>query len=281
MAKTNKAKTDKKPSDTTPPPPADLSQLPPELLAIIGPALLLAAQQGTATENQILQLPTNFLPPLRQTKTGGTNRPGLVDQYGNFLTNQDGTIKTQYNDEDILGWYNLPFATRKRYGDLFKKLGLYGSGSPSPTYDQQKDLNVFAVVLNTANVSGLTWRAALPVIEERMREVKTTGTGGRPPYRPSALADIKSVLEGEMQQQLGRVVSAPEMTQLAKTIQQQETRQQTRMTGPQPIATRTLIERGVEQRFGPEAEAYRFAQFAKRAFGEAGSGEGVTEAGVP
>jgi hypothetical protein len=84
-----------------------------------------------------------------------------------------------------------------------------------------------------------------------------------------------------MQQQLGWVVSGPETTQLAKTIQQQETQQQTRMIGPQPVATRTLIEREVRRQFGPEAEAYRFAQFAKRAFGEAGSGEGVTEAGVP
>lgn len=217
---------------------------------------------GAAAEDtdRILQLPPGFRPGARATKTESMySGPGLVDEYGNILKNRDGTIKEKYGDADILLWYNLPFSTRKRYGDLFKKMGLYGRSSPSPTYDQDNDLTVFASVLNTANIEGKTWRAVLPVIQERVKATTPAGTGTR--YRPSALSDIQVVLQQEAREALGRELTTEETTPLSQRIQRQETRQQTGNLPEQPIATTTLIQQGVRKRFGAEADAFKAAQF--------------------
>jgi hypothetical protein len=42
-----------------------------------------------------------------------------------------------------------------------------------------------------------------------------------------------------------------------------------------------LAEKKIRKAAGPEADAYRFAQFAERIFGAAGSGAGVGEMGMP
>lgn len=220
------------------------------------------AGQQPVDEDRILKLPAGFRPAARPTKTEPMfTGPGLVDEFGNVLKNRDGTVKTKYNDADILNWYNLPFSVRKRYGDLFKKMGLYGRSSPSPTYDQDNDLAVFATVLNTANIEGLTWKAALPIIEKRIKASMPTTTSGKSRYKPSSAADIESVLQTEAREQLGRELSMGETQPLTTRIQRQETRQQTTDMAEQPTATSTLIERGVRQQFGPEADAYRAAQF--------------------
>jgi len=230
-------------------------------------ALLLAQGAGLGTqapvdEDRILVLPPNFRPPARQTKTQGFfTGEGLVDEYGNVLKNRDGTVKTKYNDADILGWYNLPFSVRKRYGDLFKKMGLYGKGKPSATYDQDNDLGVFAIVLNTANIEGRTWKAVLPIIEKRIKSSMPTSDTGKSRYKPSSAADIETVLQTEAREQLGRQLTIGEVQPFAARIQRQETRQQTTVMPEQPTATRTLIERGVQKQFGPEADAYRAAQY--------------------
>jgi len=230
-------------------------------------AMLLAQRGGLGAqapvdEDRILKLPPNFRPSARPTKTEPMfSGEGLVDEYGNVLKNRDGTVKAKYNDADILGWYNLPFSVRKRYGDLFKKMGLYGRGSPSATYDQDNDLAVFATVLNTANIEGRTWKAALPIIEKRIKSSMPTGGTGKSRYKPSSAADIESVLQTEAREQLGRQLSTTEAQPLAARIQRQETRQQTTEIPEQPTATRTLIQSGVQKQFGAEADAYRAAQF--------------------
>jgi len=218
--------------------------------------------QAPVDEDRVLVLPPNFRPSPRPTKTEPMfTGEGLVDEYGNVLKNRDGTVKTKYNDADILGWYNLPFSVRKRYGDLFKKMGLYGRGSPSATYDQDNDLAVFATVLNTANIEGRTWKAALPIIEKRIKSSMPTGGTGKSRYKPSSAADIESVLQAEAREQLGRQLTMGEAQPLAARIQRQETRQQTTEMPEQPTATRTLIQSGVQKQFGAEADAYRAAQF--------------------
>jgi len=230
-------------------------------------AMLLAQRGGLGAqppvdEDRILKLPPNFRPPARQTKTQGFfTGEGLVDEYGNVLKNRDGTIKVKYNDADILGWYNLPFSVRKRYGDLFKKMGLYGRGGPSPTYDQDNDLAVFATLLNSANIEGRTWKATLPIIEKRIKSSMPTSDTGKSRYKPSSAADIESVLQAEARKQLGRQLTIGEVQPFAARIQRQETRQQTTQMPEQPTATGTLIERGVQKQFGAEADAYRAAQF--------------------
>lgn len=106
-----------------------------------------------------------------------------------------------------------------------------------------------------------------------------SGTGKLPP-RISNPADILKVARQVSRNVLGREDDTI-LNDIVQAFQRSQVREQTgqlRMKDGMRVVTPGLeafAERKIQQAAGPEADAYKFAQFADNLFGMAGSGEGV------
>lgn len=233
----------------------------------------------------LTQLPPGFKPqPLRPSGDVGRRGEtypyrgeGLVDSRGNLVYGPDGKIKTINNPEDVQGILrSIPYPIRRDIANTMKALKLYGTGSPSANVDQLVDFNAFARVLYTGNQEGLSWDAALQLIAERSKDLP--GRTGKV-YKSGSISEIKRAIQAQAQETLGRSISAMDAKSMAQRVAQRQIATQRKADAPGATQTAPsvggIIEQQVAKEFKPEADAYRFAQFAQRIFGSAGGGEGV------
>lgn len=232
------------------------------------------------------QLPPEYIPPSRTIEAGdrvsrmtgqdgfGTySGRGLINSRNQLERNADGTVKNLYGAADVQSiWRGIKYEDKKLIANYMKAFGVYRGSNPSLNLDQVEDFNAFARVLYTANNDGRTWDVALETLAKRYQEMPMPKGKA---YKPTSIADIKRIMQQQATSILGRGLTKQEVNPLARQIQGQETRQQTRASGERPTSTSTLIEEGVQKQFAPEIQAFNFAKFAERAIGSAGSGAGV------
>jgi hypothetical protein len=269
------------PDDT--PTPSDTSTQAAALAAIIA-----ALGGGDSSSAGTIELPEGYSPPPRTVITG-TSEPGaqgrrpivgqltgrgLVNQFGEIekLPNSQN-IREEYTDDEIrFEWLGLPYEVRKKYIEQFQEIGIISKRQVlDPNLTGNTELAAFSSVLANANIEGRTWRAVLPIIASRAKNLGTDS----PRYRPTSIADIRRATQAQATSILGRGLTPEESKPLAQRIQERETRQQTRKSGDQPTSTSTLIEQEVQKDFGAEAQAFNFARFAQSALGYAGSSAGA------
>lgn len=221
-----------------------------------------------------IQLPAGYVPPARQAITATRQGPtgvtpivstftgrGLVDENGRVERTPQGAIREEYRDDEIrFEWFNLPFSVRQNYVNRFKDLGLISKRQKlDPNLVGDAEVAAFASVLANANIEGRTWRAVLPIMASRAKALGLGGDG-QPKFRPTNIRDIEQATQEQARAVLGRELQMGEVQPFAARVQQQEMRQR-QQQAQQPAGTRTLIEQGVQKQFGPEADAYRAAQF--------------------
>lgn len=156
-----------------------------------------------------------------------------------------------------------------------KTAGLLGSKYRVGVVDEVTK-NAWVRLLGEANRSNADWQTALAV------GVTTPITGpAKLPPKVSNPADITKIVQQVAGKVLGRSADQKTVDAIVRQFQASQVASQ---TGALPMADgrrvepmdlQTLAERKLQKAAGPEAEAYRFAQFAARVFGEAGSGAGV------
>ena len=209
------------------------------------------AATGVEEDFTVRAAPTNLTPPFRLESARGlndpyTNRRVLIDERGVALKDADGQPKVQYVSDDVEGeWFNLGYETRKAYANAFYALGLYGETSkPSTTLTDEKDLRVFANLLTASNIEFRSWRATLDLISKRYIPVPRKGG--------VSLVDIKRQLDTSAQSIVGRKLRPKE--------------EKTAVAGVGARGSATVAGASEEQlnkQLGPEATAYRFAQYAQ------------------
>lgn len=235
-----------------------------------------AQSEETKPYQWINQFPPGFRPQPRAVQgTGGARGGmfggrGLVNANNQFELNADGTIKQMYGPDDVQGILrSLPYAQRRQIATIMKGLGIYGTSSPSPNVDQLVDFNAFARILYTSNQEGITWDRSLDLIASRINELPL-GTRSKT-YQSSSIADIKRAIQDQARSLLGRELGATEIAPLAKQVAQQEIATARKADQPgatqQPTATTTIIERQLGKQSGPEADAYKAAQFIEKILG--------------
>lgn len=211
------------------------------------------ATTGVQEDFTVRAAPTNLTPPFRFESARGlndpyTNRRVLIDERGVALKDASGQPKVQYVSDDVEGeWFNLGYETRKAYANAFYALGLYGETSkPSTTLTDEKDLRVFANLLTASNIEFRSWRATLDLISKRYIPVPKKGGVG------VSLVDIKRQLDTSAQSIVGRKLRSKE--------------EKTAVAGVGARSSATVAGASEEQlnkQLGPEATAYRFAQYAQ------------------
>ena len=183
-------------------------------------------------------------------------------------------------DADLISRYS-----RDQIADIQSKLqkaGLLGKKYRIGVVDEATK-KAWIELLAEANNSNLGWWQALDVAVKS--PTAATGAAKLPP-KVSNPGDIMAVAREVSRKVLGREDQAI-LDEIVTAFQRQQVRQQQGNLPVRDGATvlppdlQVLAERKIRRTVGPEADAYKFAQFAQRAFGEAGSGEGVTEAGAP
>jgi len=209
------------------------------------------AATGVVEDFTVREAPKNLTPPFRIESARGlndpyTNRRVLIDERGVALKDADGQPKVQYVSDDVEGeWFNLGYETRKAYANAFYALGLYGETSkPSTTLTDEKDLRVFANLLTASNIEFRSWRATLDLISKRYIPVPRKGG--------VSLVDIKRQLDTSAQSIVGRKLRPKE--------------EKTAVAGVGARGSATVAGASEEQlnkQLGPEATAYRFAQYAQ------------------
>jgi hypothetical protein len=123
--------------------------------------------------------------------------------------------------------------------------------------------------------TSVDWNTALNIVTTS----PPGGTGKLPP-KVSNPADILKVARQVSRNVLGReddtilndIVQAFQRSQVREQTGQLRMRDGMRVDAP---GLEAFAERKIQQAAGPEADAYKFAQFAENLFGMAGSGEGV------
>ena len=137
-------------------------------------------------------------------------------------------------------------------------------------------------MLGEANNSNLDWQTAL-----KTAIANPIGGGAKLPPKVSNPADIANVVRQVSRSVLGRGVDPELMNEIVQAFQRNQVRSQTGQLATkdgarvEPPGLEALAEKKIRKAAGPEADAYRFAQFAERIFGAAGSGAGVGEMGMP
>lgn len=194
--------------------------------------------------------------------------PGQVTRVGGV-----GGFLPRYfeRDADLLSRYS-----RDQVADIqakMKKAGLLGDkyriGIPDPATKK-----AWVELLSLANNTNTDWTTAL-----KTAGAQPAGTGKLPP-KVSNPADILNVARQVSRQVLGRE-DATILNEIVTAFQRQQVRSQTGQlpmrdgVRVEPMGLEALSEKKLRKAAGPEAEAYKFAQFAQRIFGEAGSGAGV------
>ncbi len=130
--------------------------------------------------------------------------------------------------------------------------------------------------------TSVDWQTALEI-------ASTNPPVGKAKLQPkvSNPADIANIVRQVSRNVLGRGVDPELMNEIVQAFQRNEVRAQTGQLAVkdgarvEPPGLEALAERKIRKAAGPEADAYRFAQFAERIFGAAGSGAGVGEMGMP
>lgn len=209
------------------------------------------AATGVEEDFTVREAPTNLTPPFRLESARGlndpyTNRRVLIDERGVALKDASGQPKVQYVSDDVEGeWFNLGYETRKAYANAFYALGLYGETSkPSTTLTDEKDLRVFANLLTASNIEFRSWRATLDLISKRYIPVPRKGG--------VSLVDIKRQLDTSAQSIVGRKLRPKEEKTAVASV------------GARGSATVAgASEEQLNKQLGPEATAYRFAQYAQ------------------
>lgn len=203
-----------------------------------------------------VSLRTQQVVPGTATRVGGTG--GFVPRYFE-------------RDVDLLSRYS-----RDQVADIqakMQKAGLLGSkyriGIPDPATKK-----AWTELLSLANNTNSDWTTAL-----RTASAQPSGTGKLPP-KVSNPADILNVARRVSREVLGRE-DANILNEIVTAFQRQQVRSQTGElpmrdgVRVEPMGLESLAEKKLRKAAGGEADAYKFAQFAQRIFGEAGSGAGV------
>jgi hypothetical protein len=300
---------------------AKYDQLPPQLKQIVDQNTNMASKsaqiqqlyalvsQGTGTNTQIgggSAAPT-FAPGATQTytdrfesaigleggrrvdiKTGATV-PGTITRIGAGAatpmeelrgTPSAGFVPRYYErDADLITRFN-----RDQIADIQAQLnrsGLLGSKYRIGTVDDATR-KAWVELLGEANRSNVDWKTALNI-------ATASPIGGgqtKLPPKVSNPEDIKNVVNQVSAKILGRSADPALVDQIVRQFQASQVQSQTGlpMAGGrrvEPMDLQVRAEKAIRKAAGPEAEAMRFAQFAERAFGSAGSGAGVPETSVP
>lgn len=184
-------------------------------------------------------------------------------------------------DADLLSRYS-----RDQIADIqaqLKKAGLLGNKYRIGVPDESTK-KAWVDLLAEANNANLDWQTALKTAAAN----PIGGTGGaKLPPKVSNPADIANVVRQVSRNVLGRGVDPELMNEIVQAFQRNQVRSQTGQLATkdgarvEPPGLEALAEKKIRKSVGAEADAYRFAQFAERIFGAAGSGAGVGEAGMP
>jgi hypothetical protein len=169
--------------------------------------------------------------------------------------------------------------TRDQIADIQAKLktaGLLGSKYRVGVVDEATK-RAWVELLAEANNSNVDYTTAL-----KTAVAQPVGGGGaaKLPPKVSNPQDILSVARQVSRQVLGREDDAI-LNEIVTAFQRQQVRAQTGKLPVRdgatvaPMDLEVLAERRIRKAAGPEADAFRFAQFAERAFGAGGSGAGV------
>jgi len=175
-------------------------------------------------------------------------------------------------DKDLLSRYS-----RDQVADIqakMQKAGLLGNKYRIGVPDDATK-KAWEELLGLANNTNVDWTTAL-----RTAQAQPMGATAKLPPKVSNPADILNVARRVSREVLGREDAAI-LNDIVTAFQRQQVRSQTGQLKMQDgarveqMSLESLAEKKLRKVAGPEAEAYKFAQFAARIFGEAGSGAGV------
>lgn len=146
-----------------------------------------------------------------------------------------------------------------------KKAGVLGSNYRIGVADEPT-VAAFEKVLGQANRDLTSWQSALGTLQ-----------ASRPPskglqYRVSNPDDISRIVEQTSQRVLGRTVDDATRQRLVKVYQQLQMEEQRQAAGGASTVVQapdvgTFAEKKLQKMAGPEADAYKFAQFASSLLG--------------
>jgi len=127
-------------------------------------------------------------------------------------------------------------------------------------------VSAFEKVLGQANTNGTNWTTALGTL------MATPKQGSGLTYRVSNPDDIRAVVQQTASSILGRSAEPAVVDRLVKSYQELQIQEQQGMTTPTGARTSApqvdvFAEKELRKTAGPEADAFRFAQFAKTVLG--------------
>jgi hypothetical protein len=146
-----------------------------------------------------------------------------------------------------------------------KKAGVLGSNYRIGVADEST-IAAFEKVLGQANRNLTSWQTALGNLQATPPQSKGLQ------YRVSNPDDISRIVEQTSQRVLGRAVDDATRQKLVRAYQQLQMDEQRAMAGGASVAVQApdvgvFAEKKLEKIAGPEADAYKFAQFASSLLG--------------
>lgn len=164
----------------------------------------------------------DFVPieQVRRPKVGVVTAGGKYEYRGTALVNEKNELsRPQYNpNKESYGILRMMDpAARSSLLDLLYKKDFYDSGKPSPAGIGNADQAAMANFLEFSNFSGVTWNVAQLQIAT-LPDAQASGTR----VRVTAREDIEEVLRNESMRVLGRPLTANEIRQAVRSIQQQQ-----------------------------------------------------------
>lgn len=243
--------------------------LPPETLTgAFVPIYTAGATSGSAEETFYYQPALGVTGGRRVSKNTGLAEPGTYTGFLPFLDSEErrrgvpqALPKYFQGDEDLINQFSREeIATiqsqMKTAGILGKyKLGIVDNAT----------LNAFKTVLEQANRTGSEWTSGLQALQTG----QTGGTGLT--ARVSSPDDLNRIIDASAKYILGRSIDPATSQRIGKAYQQLqiEEQRQNKMGGVQTQApeARVFAEKQLKDQSGPEADAYRFAQYASSILG--------------
>lgn len=146
-----------------------------------------------------------------------------------------------------------------------KKAGVLGSNYRIGVADEST-VAAFEKVLGQANRNLTSWQTALNNLQASQPPSKGLQ------YRVSNPDDISKIIEQTSQRVLGRAVDDMTRQRLVKAYQQLQVEEQRQSAGGASMVVQapdvsTFTEKKLQKMAGPEADAYKFAQFASSLLG--------------
>lgn len=189
--------------------------------------------------------------------TGGLqiSGPTSFGYVGQNLVNSDGTItRGQYDPsgEAYSELAKMPIAERISFLNSLQSRGLYGSGRPSTTGFDSRDLSAMSEFLRFSNAQGVT----ADVAQSQLLTMFPAQGGGRA-IRTTAKTDIRAVFKNTTRQLLGRDLSPTEIEKFVRAYEGKEISE-----GSGGVKAPTLsnaAEEAVQQQYGGEAQAMGMA----------------------